>query len=115
LATLELTLKEHPEWREPIGRVMDLVRTVPPGTAIDPYVVAHQVALNTVEVLAYLHVLEQVHLGRVLFRVVDPSGIEVRRYERWEEVPAVEQDDFGFTFRVEPEMIELIFSASSLP
>jgi hypothetical protein len=115
LATLERTLKEHPEWREPISRVMDVVRTVPPGTAIDPYVVANQVALNTVEVLAYFHVLERVHLGQVLFRVVDSSGIEVRRYERWENVPAIERDDFGSTFRVEPEMVELIFSAVALP
>lgn len=115
MATLEHTLSEHPEWREPISRVMDLVRTVPAGTAIDPDVVAHQVALDTIEVLAYFHVLERANLGQVLFRVVDGSGIEVRRYPRWADVPAVERDDFGSTFRVQPEMVELIFSATAQP
>ncbi|MDB4893588.1 MAG: hypothetical protein JWL61_5443 [Gemmatimonadetes bacterium] len=113
LDTLEQTLNAHPEWREPMGRVLALVGSVPPGTAIDPEVVAHFSSLTAVEVLAYFHVLEKAHIGKVLFRTIDPSGLEVRRYDTWGEVPVRERDEFGDEFDVEPELVELIFSADA--
>jgi hypothetical protein len=113
--SLEGVLRQHPEWREPIRRVVDVLAQVPRGGLIDPALVARLARLERMQALGYLNVLRRAGLGDIVVRVVDNSGVEVRRYPSVRHVPARVEDDFGEEVVVMPENIDIAFEPRSTP
>ena len=87
----------------------EVVRRVPPGTALDPRVVAELAHLPLGPTIALLQVLARKKEGRLELRVVDQRGREVAAYATLPEVPAVVSNEFGDRIAVGPENVELVF------
>jgi hypothetical protein len=96
-------------WARNLMRVRQVVRQVPPGTALDPRVVAELTRLPLGATLALLQVLAGKREGRLELRVVDDRGREVACYGSLPEVPATVTDEFGERVSIGPENVELVF------
>jgi hypothetical protein len=107
--SLKRVLTIHPEWREPLRRVLQALLDVPRGGVIDPVLVARLARVGKPEALGYLDVLRRAGLGELVVRVLDDDGHEVRRFESVRAIPARVQTDFGEEIVVTPENIDVAF------
>ncbi len=98
-----------PSWAGDLAKVREVVRRAPPGTALDPAVVAGHTTLPLGVVIALLQVLAGRREGRLELRVLDGRGREVGAYATLGDIPASVHDQFGDIHRVSPEDVELIF------
>src|SRR5664279_6164949 len=87
-------LADHPEWREPLARIVDVLRDVPDGGLIDPLLVAKLSLLDRLETIGYLDILHEAGLGQSVVRVVDHDGVEVERFPSVADIPARLETEF---------------------
>jgi hypothetical protein len=102
----------HRDWAEPLARVVFYVSHLPPQAVVDPTLVAEMAGVKRLEAIGYLNVLRDAGLGQFIVRVLDNSGIEIRRYDNVVEVPGRVEDQFGDEFIVMPENIDIGFLPS---
>jgi hypothetical protein len=107
--SLSRVLAKHPEWREPLGRIVHVLRDVPDGGLIDPLLVAKLAQVDRVETLGYLDVLHEAGLGQPVVRVVDNAGDEVERFPSVADIPARVETEFRDEIIVMPENIDISF------
>ena len=113
--SLEQTIRRHPEWREPLRRIVSVLGEVPQGGLIDPGVVARLARIGRLETLAYLDVLREAGLGDTVVRVVDAGGNEIGRFPNTSAVPARVENEFGDELIVMPENIDIAFEPHVTP
>jgi hypothetical protein len=111
--SLDRVVATHPEWKDPIARILGILGDVPRGGLIDPSLVAKLARLSRLETLGFLHVLQDARLGRIITRVVDNAGLEVRRFRSVADIPDRVTDEYGEEVRVMPENIDIAFEPTA--